>query len=138
MKWIIRAIGFIVFALTTQYLARISKIDILEDMTIFTIPSAQVVLPIAAFIWIMIDTIAGSTRSEKKRQIVFWSLCISIGVASFVVPPFMSKDGLGIGLLRFFFGMWVATIAIYGALAWGVEAIWMKKRKANQPPERTG
>ncbi len=119
-----------VFALATQFFAWASRIDLLEDFNIFAIPRTTILLGGSIVAWIVIDTVAGSMRSETRRQIVFWTLCALLGIAAAVVPPLLSRDGLAIGILHFFFGIWVTTIAAYGALAWIAESFW-RKRKAN-------
>jgi hypothetical protein len=125
---LIRAIGFLIFALTSQFVAWLSRIDVLDDLNIFALPKTALFLAIAIVVWIVIDGIAGLMRSGAKRQLMFWMLCVFFGVAAVVVPPFMSGDGLAIGLLRFFFGMWVVTIATYGIIAWAVEIGWRKRQ----------
>jgi len=137
MKWIIRAIGFVTFALATQFIAWASGIDLLEDFNIFALPRTILFLAIATVVWIVFDGIAGLTRSEAKRQFLFWTLCVVCGIAAVVVPPFMSGDGLAIGIMRFFLGMWVITIATYGTILWVGETVLRKKRKANQASEVT-
>ena len=132
MRILIRTFGFMMFALATQFNAWVSGIDLLEDFNIFALPRTMLFLAIATVVWIVIDGVAGSTRSETKRQFVFWVLCAICGIAAVAVPPFMSGDGLAIGIRRFFLGMWVITIATYGAIAWVGEMVLRKRRKANQ------
>lgn len=130
MRIFIRAIGFVIFALATQFIAWVSGIDLLEDFNIFALPHTMLFLAIATVVWIVIDGIAGSTSSEIKRQFLFWILCAVCGIAAAVTPPFMSGDGLAIGIMRFFLGMWVITIATYGVISWVGETVWRKRRKA--------
>jgi len=127
----------VIFALATQLIAWASGIDPLDNFNIFALPRTTIFLAIATVVWIVIDGIAGSMRSEAIRQFLFWTLCAFCGIAAAVVPPFMSGDGLAIGLMRFFLGMWVITIATYGVIAWIGEKIWKKRRKANQVLNRT-
>ncbi len=134
---LIRAIGFVIFALATQFFAWVSGIDVLEDFNIFALPRTMLFLAIATVVWIVIDGIAGSMRSRVKRQFVFWALCAACGIAAAVVPPFMSGDGLAIGLMRFFLGMWVITISAFGLITWVGETVLRKRRKANQASEIT-
>lgn len=138
MRILIRAIGFVVFALATQFFAWVSGIDVLEDFNIFALPRTMVFLAIATVVWIVIDGIAGSMRSEAKRPLLFCTLCAACGIAAAVVPPFMSGDGLAIGLMRFFLGMWVITIAAFGLITWIGGAVLRKRRRANQAFEAIG
>ena len=137
MRIVIRTCGFVIFALATQFIAWVSGVDLLDDFNVFALPGTMLVLAIATVAWIAIDVVAGSTRSETKRQFLFWTLCAVCGIAAVVVPPFMSGDGLAIGIMRFVLGMWVITIATYGVIAWIGEKIWEKRRKANQVLNRT-
>lgn len=125
-----------IFALATQFLAWVSRVDLLEDFNIFSMPRTTLLLGGSIVAWIGLDAVAGAMRSEARRQIVFWTICALLGIAAAVVPPLLSRDGLAIGILHFFFGMWVITIAAYGALAWIAE-VFLKKRKANQASEVT-
>lgn len=124
------------FALATQFLAWVSRIDLLEDFNIFAIPRTMLILGGSIVAWIVLDAVAGAMRSETRRQIVFWTLCALLGIAAAVIPPLLSRDGLAIGILHFLFVMWVITIAAYGSLAWIGEAFW-RRRKANHEPEDT-
>lgn len=137
MKILFRAIGFVIFALATQFIAWISGIDLLEDFNVFALPRTMLFLAIATVVWIVIDGMARAMRSEAKRQFLFWALCAVCGIAAAVVPPFMSGDGVAIGIMRFFLFMWVITIAAFGVIAWVGETVSKKRRKANQASEVT-
>jgi len=131
MKWIIKAIGFAIFAVVTQYLSWISHIDVLEDLTIFTIPGLKVMLPIGIAAWCLLDGISLLARSKRRRRIIFWSMWLVLAVATVVAPPLMSKDGLAIGLMWVLFGSWISTVALYALVVLAVEVIQARKRMAN-------
>jgi hypothetical protein len=132
-----RFVGFIAFGVVAQFAGWQSRIDVLEDATIFSHPQLLRFLLLAAVLWFGLDVALGRVRKLAARYGLFAFVVLALFAAAVSYPCWGTGDGLAVGPMGFVMAEWVVVVGLYGIVVWAAAPAIASRFAGKRPRDRS-
>lgn len=118
-----RAGGFLVFSIAVQFLFRVVGVDILSDLNIFGEFNCWPWLLGALVIYLLLKWLTHKCGTARRKWSVAVASVTALLALGWLLPMYLSQDGLAIGILQFLNIYWILAVAVYWLGLHGVIAM---------------
>ena len=108
--------GFTIFALVVQFLSFISRIDIIEDFTVFSNYRLILFFLGACLILVLIDLLQSRIKRVISRHTAIFGIPIFLLLLVFSSPLWIEADGMALGIMTYICSYWIILILLYQLL----------------------